>query len=193
MSKMSKFLGQERGITALETALAFPLILAVTGVFADLYTVSLERERMEQRVGAMASVLSYQSTLTQQGLQGLQDTVMPENNNHHYQMLISNVKQNGEVYWQLSRGNTTDLCGENIAVPGMQWPSDLPERDTDKGSDNISMIVVEMCRQGSDVSLLGGLSLSGLLGASTTQRVADGVITLDKTLAQEAGLGEEGQ
>lgn len=193
MSKMSNFFGQDRGIAGLEAALAFPLILAVAGVFADLYTVSLERERMEQRVGAIASVLSYQSALTQEGLQGLEDAVMPDNNNHHYQMLISNVKQTGEVAWQLSRGNSADLCQENIVVPGMQWPSALPERDTEKGSTNISMVIVEVCRQGSDVSLLGGLSLSGLLHASTTQRVANGVITLDETLAKEAGLGEDDQ
>ncbi|MCS3430170.1 TadE/TadG family type IV pilus assembly protein [Klebsiella sp. BIGb0407] len=190
MSKIKQFLRRERGITALETALAFPIILAVAGVFADLYTVSLERERMEQRVGAIASVLSYQSELTEKGLQGLQDSVMPDDANHSYQMLLSNVRQNGEVYWQLSRGNATDLCQGNTAINGMQWPGSLPERDAEKGSPNISMIVVEICRQGSDVSLLGGLTLSGLLDASTTNRVAAGVIKLDETLAQEAGLGE---
>lgn len=190
MSKISQFLRREWGVTALETALAFPLILGVAGVIADLYTVGLERERMEQRSGAIASVLSYQAGLTKEGLQGLLDTVMPSDANHRYQILLSNVRQNGEVYWQLSRGNTLDLCGENVATPGMQWPGSLPERDTEKGSDNISMIVVEMCREGSDVSLLGGLTLSGLLDASTASRVAAGVIQLDKTLAQEAGIEE---
>lgn len=190
MSKIRQFLRRECGVTALEMALAFPIILGVAGVFADLYTVSLERERMEQRAGSIASVLSYQPALTAEGLQGLQDAVMPSDDNHRYQILISNVRQNGEVYWQLSRGNTTELCEENIAIPGMQWPGDLPERDREKGSTNISMVIVEICRQGSDVSLLGGLTLSGLLSASTTNRVAAGVIQLDETLARAAGLGE---
>jgi len=190
MSKIRQFLRHEWGVTALETALAFPIIFAVAGVLADLYTVSLERERMEQRTGAIASILSYQSALTEKGLQGLQDSVMPSDANHRYQILLSNVRQNGEVYWQLSRGNASDLCQQNTAITGMQWPGSLPERDTENGSDNISMVIVEICRQGSDVSLLGGLTLSGLLDASTTNRVAAGVIKLDETLAQEAGLGE---
>lgn len=190
MSKIRHFLKREWGVAALETALVFPLLLAVGGVLADLYTVSLERERMEQRAGAIASVLSYQSNLTAKGLQGLQDAVMPDDANHNYQMLISNVRQNGEVYWQLSRGNAVDVCLENTAITGMQWPGSLPERDTENGSDNVSMIIVEICRNGSDVSLLGGLTLSGLLDASTINRVAAGVIKLDETLAQEAALGE---
>lgn len=188
--KISAFLRREWGVAAVETALIFPILLAVAGLLADLYTVSLERERMEQRSGAMASVLRYQSQLTEQGLQGLQDAVMPSDENHRYELQISNVRQNGDVYWQLSRGNTADLCQENTAIPGMQWPGDLPERDRDNGSDNVSMIVVEICREGSDVSLLGGLTLSGLLTASTTNRVAAGVIMLDEALAEEAGLGE---
>jgi len=190
MSKIRQFLRRERGIAALETALVFPILLTVAGLLADLYTVSLERERMEQRAGAIASVLSYQSGLTAKGLQGLQDSVMPSDANHRYQMLISNVRQNGEVYWQLSRGNAVDVCLENVAITGMQWPGSLPERDTENGSDNVSMIIVEICRQGSDVSLLGGLTLSGLLDASIINRVAAGVITLDEELAQEAALEE---
>ena len=190
MSKIRHFLKREWGVAAVETALVFPILLAVGGVLADLYTVSLERERMEQRAGAIASILSYQSELTTAGLQGLQDAVMPDDANHNYQMLISNVRQSGEVYWQLSRGNTADVCLENTAITGMQWPGSLPERETENPSDNVSMIIVEICRQGSDVSLLGGLTLSGLLDASTTNRVAAGVITLDEALAQEAALGE---
>lgn len=190
MSKIRHFLKHQWGVAAVETALVFPILLAVGGVLADLYTVSLERERMEQRAGAIASVLSYQSGLTAKGLQGLQDSVMPSDANHNYQMLISNVRQNGEVYWQLSRGNAVDVCLENVAITGMQWPGSLPERDTENGSDNVSMIIVEICRQGSDVSLLGGLTLSGLLDASIINRVAAGVIQLDETLAQEAALGE---
>jgi len=190
MSKIRQFLKREWGGAAVETALVFPILLAVGGVLADLYTVSLERERMEQRAGAVASVLSYQSGLTAEGLQGLQDAVIPSDANHSYQMLISNVKQSGEVYWQLSRGNTVDLCLENTAITGMQWPGSLPERETESPSNNVSMIIVEICRQGSDVSLLGGLTLSGLLDASITNRVAAGVITLDETLAQEAALEE---
>ena len=190
MSKIKHFLKREWGSAAVETALIFPILLAVGGVLADLYTVSLERERMEQRAGAIASILSYQSELTTAGLQGLQDAVMPDDANHNYQMLISNVRQSGEVYWQLSRGNTADVCLENAAITGMQWPGSLPERETENPSDNVSMIIVEICRQGSDVSLLGGLTLSGLLDASITNRVAAGVITLDETLAQEAALEE---
>ncbi|MGE0973142.1 TadE/TadG family type IV pilus assembly protein (plasmid) [Klebsiella sp. WOUb02] len=191
MSRIKRFLKCRRAVIAAETALAFPMVLAIGTLCADIYTIVLEREHMEQRAGAIASVLGYQSELTTEGLQGLLDSVLPDEGLGNYQLLISNVRQTGKVYWQLNRGNSTDLCENGKVAADNDYPGELPERDEDDGSDNVSMVVVELCRQGSDISLLGGMSLSGLLQASTINRAAHGLVALDKTLAAEAGLEEK--
>ncbi|WEF12839.1 hypothetical protein M9782_06020 [Pectobacterium actinidiae] len=196
--KTSRFLGglrrfwfSRRASTAVETALAFPIVLAIGSLCADIYTVGLERTRMEQRTGAIASILAMQQELDEKGLQGLLEAVLPMEGAGNYQLLISNVRQTGELYWQLSRGTAEALCTESETLPGEEYLPELPERDREKGNKNTSMIVVEICRQGKDVGLLGGLSLGGLLHASSVNRVAIDVVTLDEVLRKEAGLEEE--
>ncbi|MBA5603178.1 hypothetical protein H1224_19195 [Pectobacterium aroidearum] len=179
--------------TAVETALAFPIVLAIGSLCADIYTVGLERTRMEQRAGAIASILAMQQKLDEKGLQGLLDTVLPTEGLGNYQLLISNVRQTGELYWQLSKGTAESLCAESETLPDEEYLPELPEKDPKEGSKNTSMMVVEICRQGKDVSLLGGLSLGGLLHASSVNRVAIGVVELDDILRKEAGLEEKDQ
>lgn len=93
----------------METALALPIVLAVGTLCADIYTVGLERERLEQRAGAIVSILGMQQELTQEGLQGLLDSVLPEEGLGNYQLLISNVRQTGALYWQQAR-----QCGRSV-------------------------------------------------------------------------------
>lgn len=180
---------QQRGSLAVETALALPILLAAGALFADLVTVQLTRERLEQRAGAIVSVLAMQSELTRQGLAGLLDATLPDGEAGNYQLTISNVRQNGNVYWQLNRGNATAIC-ENQAVPGDLYPGDLPEVDADNGKENVSMMVVELCREGPDLGLLGGLSLTKTLHVSAVNRLTRSTLQLDDTLAAEAGLEE---
>ncbi|RLM21936.1 hypothetical protein BIY29_12860 [Brenneria alni] len=191
LSRLRRFWRCGGGSVAVETALAFPIVLAIGMLCADIYTVSLERERMEQRAGAIVSVLALQQELTEEGLQGLLDTVLPQDGLGNYQLLISNVRQTGELYWQLGRGTAEDLCSENQAGYGDTYPGDLPEKDTQDGKEDISMVVVELCREGKDISLLGGLSLNNLLHVTSINRVARGVVALDEALMQEAGLPED--
>ncbi|MBN3190483.1 hypothetical protein H4F64_09790 [Pectobacterium brasiliense] len=193
LSGMRRFWLSRRASTAVETALAFPIVLAIGALCADIYTVGLERTRMEQRAGAIASILAMQQKLDENGLQGLLDTVLPTEGLGNYQLLISNVRQTGELHWQLSRGTAEALCAESETLPGEEYLPELPERDREEGSKNISMIVVEICRQGKDVGLLGGLSLGGLLHASSVNRVAVDVVELDEVLRKEAGLEEKDQ
>lgn len=195
VSKTSRFLSvirrfwlSHRASTAVETALAFPIVLAIGSLCADIYTVGLERTRMEQRAGAISSILAMQQKLDEKGLQGLLDTMLPTEGAGNYQLLISNVRQTGELHWQLSRGTAEALCTESETLPGEEYLPELPERDREEGSKNISMIVVEICRQGKDVGLLGGL-----LHASSVNRVAIDVVELDEVLRKEAGLEEEEQ
>lgn len=180
-----------RAAAAVETALAFPIVLAIGSLCADLYTVGLERSRIEQRTGAIASILGMQQKLDENGLKGLLDTLLPQQGAGNYQLLISNVRQTGELYWQLSRGTAKALCAESETKPGDEYLPDLPERDAENGSKETSMVVVEICRQGKDVALLGGMSLSGLLHATSVNRVAIGVVELDETLRKEAGLEDD--
>ncbi|BES83621.1 hypothetical protein PEC302107_06240 [Pectobacterium araliae] len=191
LSGIRRFWFSHRASIAVETALAFPIVLAIGSLCADIYTVGLERTRMEQRVGAIASILAMQQKLDEKGLQGLLDTVLPTEGVGNYQLLISNVRQTGELYWQLSRGTAAALCAESETLPGEDYTPELPERDREEGSKNTSMMVVEICREGKDVGLLGGLSLGGMLHASSINRVAIGVVTLDETLRKEAGLEED--
>ncbi|QQA75207.1 TadE/TadG family type IV pilus assembly protein [Pectobacterium parmentieri] len=191
LSRLRGFWFSRRASTAVETALAFPIVLAIGSLCADIYTVGLERTRMEQRVGAIASILAMQQALDEQGLQGLLDTVLPKEGTGNYQLLISNVRQTGELYWQLSRGTAAALCAESETLPGEEYTPELPERDREEGNKNTSMVVVEICREGKDVGLLGGLSLGGMLHASSINRVAIGVVTLDEKLRKEAGLEED--
>ncbi|EHD23065.1 MULTISPECIES: TadE/TadG family type IV pilus assembly protein [Brenneria] len=191
LALLRRFCRAGRGSVAVETALALPIVLAVGTLCADIYTVGLERERLEQRAGAIVSILGMQQELTQEGLQGLLDSVLPEEGLGNYQLLISNVRQTGALYWQLERGNADDLCTDNQAGYGETYPGDLPEKETEDGKEDISMVVVELCREGKDISLLGGLSLSNLLHVTSVNRVARGVIALDETLMQEAGMPEE--
>ncbi|WP_113633018.1 hypothetical protein DUT67_18375 [Pectobacterium peruviense] len=193
LSGIHRFWYSRRGSLAVETALAFPIVLAIGSLCADLYTVGLERTRMEQRAGAIASILAMQQKLDEKGLKGLLDTVLPMEGAGNYQLLISNVRQTGELYWQLSRGTAEALCVESETLPGEEYLPELPERDREEGSKTTSMIVVEICRQGKDVSLLGGMSLGGLLHASSVNRVAINVVELDEVLRKEALLEEEDQ
>ncbi|MCL6409068.1 hypothetical protein EXT70_26000, partial [Dickeya dadantii] len=77
LSGLCRFWFSRRASIAVETALAFPIVLAIGSLCADLYTVGLERTRMEQRAGAIASILAMQQKLDENGLQGLLDTVLP--------------------------------------------------------------------------------------------------------------------
>ncbi|MCV9878656.1 TadE/TadG family type IV pilus assembly protein [Brenneria izbisi] len=191
LSRLRRFYMSKRASVAVETALALPIVLAVGTLCADIYSVGLERERMEQRAGALVSILGMQQELTREGLQGLLDAVLPEQHLGNYQLLISNVRQTGEVYWQLDRGNADGICGDSVAAYGAAYPGDLPEKDPENGSELVSMVVVEWCREGKDISLLGGLSLSNLLHVTLVNRVGNGVITLDTALGREAGQPEE--
>lgn len=191
LSPLRHFWASCRAVAAVETALAFPIVLAIGSLCADLYTIGLERARMEQRAGAIASILGMQQDLDENGLKGLLDTVLPQEGAGNYQLLISNVRQTGELYWQLSRGTATALCVESETKPGEEYLPDLPERDAENGNKETSMVVVEICRQGKDVALLGGMSLSGMLHATAINRVAIGVVELDTTLKKEAGLDED--
>ena len=147
---------------------------------------------MEQRAGAIVSVLGLQRELTADGLQGLLDAVLPQESRlGEYQLLISNVRQTGAVYWQLNRGNTEGVCPDNQVNYGEIYPGELPEKDEEDGSEKISMMVVELCRQGKDISLLGGMSLSNLLHVTQVNRVAESVVSLDVELGREAGQPEE--
>ena len=186
-----QLLQQQRGVVAVETALALPILLAAGALVADIVTVELEREHLEQRAGALTSVLAMQRTLTEQGLEGLLDATIPETGTGTYQIIISNVRQTGEVYWQLNRGNSDNLCTENQTPPGARYPGELPEVDAEYGKENVSMVVVELCRQGKDINLLGGLSLTNMLQASAVNRVTRSVLRLDKTLADEAGVEQD--
>ncbi len=188
---LRRFFTERQASTAVETALAFPIVLAIGAVCADIYTVALEREHLEQRAGAISAVLGLQQSLTGQGLQGLLDQVMPESGAGDYHLLLSNVRQNGEVYWQLSRGTSDELCNDNQTTPQAIYPGSLPEKDTEEGQAGISMIVVELCRQGKNISLAGGLSLNNLLDVTSINRVSSGVITLDKSLSEEAGVADD--
>ncbi|WP_246494579.1 TadE/TadG family type IV pilus assembly protein [Brenneria izadpanahii] len=191
LSRLRRFCSDRRASVTVETALALPIVLALGTLCADIYTVGLERERMEQRAGAVVSLLAMQQELTEEGLQGLLDVVSPEDLSTNYQLLISNVRQTGEVYWQLNRGNSGELCPGNLVGYGEQYPGDLPEKDVASGSEDISMMVVELCREGKDISLIGGLSLTNLLHVTAVNRVARGVIALDDALMQEAGMPED--
>lgn len=188
---LKRFRRSCRGVAAVETALAFPIVLAIGSLCADMYSVGLERSRMEQRAGAIVSILAMQQDLTETGLQGLLDTVLPTQGLGSYQLLISNVRQTGDLYWQLSRGTAKGLCVGSETQPNTPYLPDLPERDAKEGNKNTSMLVVEICRQGKDVALLGGMSLGGLLHATAINRVAIGVVDLDETLSKEAGLDND--
>ncbi|KHN53738.1 TadE/TadG family type IV pilus assembly protein [Pectobacterium fontis] len=189
--KACRFWSSCRASVAVETALAFPIVLAIGSLCADIYTVGLERSRMEQRAGAIASILAMQQKLDAQGLKGLLDTVLPTEGMGNYQLLISNVLQTGDLYWQLSRGTAEGLCAESETLPGQEYLPTLPERNREDGSKNVSMLVVEICREGNDVGLLGGLSLGGMLHTSSVNRVAINVVELDEALRKEAQLEEE--
>ncbi|WP_033577151.1 hypothetical protein [Dickeya chrysanthemi] len=182
---------QQHGVVAVETALAFPILLASAALVADILTVELEREHLEQRAGAITSVLAMQKNLTGQGLQGLLEATIPDSGVGNYQVTITNVLQTGEVYWQLTRGNDTRICTDNQAVSGGRYPGALPEVNAEEGKETISMIVVELCRQGNDINLLGGLSLTNMLQASAVNRVTRNTLTLDEALAAEAGLEQD--
>ncbi|MCW1874907.1 hypothetical protein OMR58_10635 [Erwinia sp. INIA-01] len=181
---------QQHGSLAVETALALPIVLAAGAVLTDLITVELEREHMEQRAGAIASVLAMQSELSRQGLSGLLAASIPDENTGSYQLNIANVRQNGQVYWQLLRGNNTGICTDNVVPTGSTWPGELPEVNEESGKENVSMIVVELCRNGSDITMLGGLTVKNQLKVSAINRVTRNTLTLDATLAAEAGLEE---
>ncbi|MEE3662423.1 hypothetical protein V2I52_10855 [Brenneria sp. g21c3] len=191
LARLRRFCADRLASVTVETALALPIVLAIGTLCADIYTVGLERERMEQRAGAIVAVLGLQQELTAEGLQGLLDTVLPQTGLGNYQLLISNVRQTGAVYWQLDRGNADGICGENLAAYGEVYPGELPEKDEEDGSESVAMLVVELCREGKDISLLGGLSLSNLLRVAQVNRTAGGVIALDSALGREAGQPEE--
>lgn len=187
---LRRFWQQQRGGLAVETALLVPIVLAAGTLLTDLVSVQMERERMEQRAGAIVSLLAMQRDLTEKGLSGLLAATIPDEGTGNYQLNISNVRQTGQVYWQLLRGTDKGVCTDNVVPAGTRYPGELPEVDEESGKETISMIVVELCRNGGDLGMLGGLVVSNSLTASAVQRVSRQTLTLDPALAIEAGLEE---
>lgn len=191
-SLLLRFLKEDRGVAAIEAALALPLVL-MAGLFCvDLYKLGLERTRMEQAAGATAITLSVQQKLGAHGLDGLYAATFRGNGGKderdRYQMLVTNVSMpSGRIWWTVLRGNE-GVC-ENVQREGI-YTGRLP-KDTRSGvgghpeDDSYSLIVLQLCRTVNDISL-DYLPLPGRLEVVSTNRALAAKVDLDAALLAEA-------
>lgn len=181
----------QRGSAVVEFALLMPLLLFLAFAGTDLFRVSHARAEQEQVANTLASVLTQQSTWTAPGLDALLAHLLPDDRS--YEVVISRVQLDRELVWYpLSLGNTTELCPRYGGDGGL-YTASLPEEaniggdgDNSNGDEDqrhqVSLLVVQLCRQSDDLNLLTGLLNSKLMQSISIQRMAHQRIELDDTL-----------
>lgn len=181
---------RQRGSMAVETALALPILLGVGLIGSDMHRIGLERTRLENTAGSVAINLAAQRTLTATGLDALIDTTL-KGHAEHQQVIVLHVRQSGRIEWALQRGGAEDLC--EPASDGANYTGTLPEDPPDdeggNGSDDgsrLSLIVVQACRDTSNILLSGGLVLPRVLEAVGVFRTTATTITLDEELQEQS-------
>lgn len=191
------FRRNQRGSAAIETALLMPIVIGITLLGADLYSLHQARSHLEQSAHAIASVIGVQSSLDHNGLQALVDdaTRMTARLNKAvaplpFELIISKVEQDRSLLWRpLHRGGVSGLCTPNSA--GAVFTGELPKVplavDDDGKARNIatSVVVVQLC-SAVDQLLLSSLVLDHpTLQVQAISRLQYGTPTLDKRLTQE--------
>lgn len=180
----------QAGVIAVEAALGLPIMIGIGLIGADMHRVGIERAQIEQAAGSAAITLAAQSQLTEAGLQGLVD-VLTLGRPQDYQVVILNVLQSGRVNWGFQRGEAGELCESQS--DGRDYLGDLPEdppEDSGSSSDDdgstLSMVIVQVCRSSTDITLSGGIVLPDVLGARVIYRAAVQTIELDDALQEES-------
>lgn len=192
---------RQRGNALLEMALILPLVIAVVIYCADLYRVNLARADIERAAHTLASVLAQQNELDQTSLDALINQVAATDDMGNYELVVSRVKLDRTLPWQpLYRGSETGLCTELSS--GGTFAGSLPEEqstaddgDISNGNETsagkVSMMVVQLCRNSSDLGLSTGILNAKVMEAVAISRMAFANIDLDEALTQELGVEED--
>ncbi|QLF92015.1 pilus assembly protein [Pseudomonas sp. ABC1] len=182
---------RQRGSAVLETALIMPLVIGVAVISADLYSVHQARGYMELSAHTIASVLSNQSRLDYDGLQALVDQAASKKALGDYELVISQVALDRNMAWKpLYRGSVGDLCPSQSE--GLKYTGEMPE-EVEEDPDNpskTSLVVVQLCRNSSNLALSSGLLVDKEMHAIAFNRMLYNELELDEVLASEVGLRE---
>ncbi|NIE73211.1 hypothetical protein F3J44_25875 [Pantoea sp. Tr-811] len=193
------FRRSQRGSASVEAALIMPILIGVTLLGADLYTLHQARSYLEQSAHTLASTLGVQSTLDANGLQALVDeaTRMTARLNTDldpvpFELIVSKVEPDRSMAWRpLHRGGASGICRANSA--GAQYTGELPEvpRAADDDSDDeasdtdSSVVVVQLCTEVDRLVLSSLVLTDKTLQVQAVSRLQHGTPTLDKALTQE--------
>lgn len=183
---------RQLGAIAVETALAIPIMTGAGLIGSDMHRIHTERIRLENATGAMGLTLSAQPLLTKPGLDALAEIAMQDHEGAQH-LLVLLVNQSSEVIWALQRGGAENLCA--APVKEGRYTGSLPEDETSASSsanssnstvETRTMIVVQACRDTTDITLSGGLVLPEVLKTTSVYRAVRTTITLDQPLQKES-------
>ena len=180
---------RQLGAFAVEAALALPVLIGVGLIGSDMQRLHTERIRVENAAGVLAVNVANQQHLTSAGVDALALLAM-QGHERAQQITILNVRQSGRVAWALQRGGAQDLCDPPAegGIYNGELPVDPPPNSSDAAVDNsrMSLIVVQACRDTTDILLSGGIVMPGVLQTQTMFRAVAPIITLDDILTTES-------
>ncbi|WEK29045.1 MAG: hypothetical protein P0Y58_19315 [Candidatus Pseudomonas phytovorans] len=191
------FRRSEHGSAAVETALILPIIIGITLLGADLYTLHQARSHLEQSAHTIAATLGVQSRLDANGLQALVDdaTRMTARLDTElaplpFELIISKVEQDRSMAWRpLHRGAASGICTPNSE--GAVFTGELPQvpkaadDDSEPDSSDSSVVVVQLCTEVDKLMLSSLVLAEDILQVQAVSRLQHGTPTLDKVLTQE--------
>jgi hypothetical protein len=191
------FRRSENGSAAVEAALIMPIIIGITLLSADLYTLHQARSYLEQSAHTIAATLSAQTRLDNNGLQALVDeaTRMTARLNNGqdpvpFELIISKVEQDRSMNWRpLHRGDATGVCTPNNT--GTMFTGELPQvpraadDDSEENDSDTSVVVVQLCSEVDKLMLSTLVLADNTMQVQAVSRLQHGTPTLDKALTQE--------
>jgi len=172
----------QRGSALLEGVLMIPILFATLLTAAQLFGVQLAATRLEQAAHSLAAVLAEQPRIDQRSLNALIDQAANPQDIGNVEIVINVVSGEKELArTPIYRGNAQGECP--TLSEGSQWGGSLPETlATPTGSNNQQaresnvpwLVVVQVCRSGSDLTLGTPLIGAKQLQVSSTLRMAYG-------------------
>jgi len=185
---MSRFFRDENANAVLEFALFVPVMIGIILVSADLYNINRMRGVMEQTAHNLSSILSNQQEWNIKSFDYLVEQVVDVKSLGDYSLVVSKVNLDRTMDWlPIYRGELDAACPSKSE--GNRYLDDMPEEDEDV--DNISLVVVQLCRYTDDLIVNSGLLGNKLMESVAVNRLMFHSIVLDKPLSEEVGVGYE--
>lgn len=180
-----RFFRDEKANTLVELALFVPVMIGLILVSADLYNINRMRGVMEQTAHNLSSILSNQQEWNIKSFDYLVEQVIDDGSLGGYSLVVYKVNLDRTMDWlPIYRGELDGACPSKSE--GNRYLDDMPEEDDDV--DNISLVVVQLCRYTDDLIVNSGLLGNKLMESVAVNRLIFHSIILDKPLSEEVGV-----